>query len=418
MRSQRNMLRQSVPLSRLFSVVNGSTPKSDVREYWDGHIVWITPEDLSNRKDVVVTSARRQLTEAGYKSCGTAFVPPGSIILSTRAPIGNVALAGTMLCTNQGCKALVPIADEVVPRFFLYQLQSQKSALNALGSGTTFPELSSSELRRFRLLMPSKHDQLAITEFLDRETTQAERIVAKYRRLMELLEEKGVALTQQAVTKGLDPDVPMGDTGIDWIGQMPAHWDLVPLRHLVSCLDGSRRPLNAEQRGEMPGALPYWGANGIVDTVSNWLFDEELILLGEDGAPFFERGRNVAFLVNEKVWVNNHIHVLRPRPPVHAAFLAHVLNCVNYGAFIEGSTRDKLTQGSMNAIPIPLPPMHEQRNISDHIDQRAAQLSKLMDMVRRSVSLTKERLSAMISSAVTGQIDVPTCKSSELGGVA
>ena len=84
------------------------------------------------------------------------------------------------------------------------------------------------------------------------------------------------------------------------------------LRHFVTCLDGQRVPLNSSQRADMPGEYPYWGANGVVDTVGNFLFDEDLVLLGEDGAPFDNPLRDVAFHVEEPVWVNNHIHVLKP----------------------------------------------------------------------------------------------------------
>ena len=111
----------------------------------------------------------------------------------------------------------------------------------------------------------------------------------------------------------------------------------------------------------LQGPYPYWGANGIVDHLDDWLFDEPLVLLGEDGAPFFTRNKIVSFAVDRKIWVNNHAHVLRPTG-VHQQFLAHLLNCTDYASFIDGSTRDKLTQGDMNAIPVLLPPKAEQQS--------------------------------------------------------
>ena len=137
------------------------------------------------------------------------------------------------------------------------------------------------------------------------------------------------------------------DSGIEWLGEIPAHWEVKRLTWLTKCLDGKRIPLNAEERGRMQGDYPYWGANSIVDYVDRWLFDEELVLLGEDGAPFFDKSRPVAFRVRGKIWVNNHAHVLRPQSTVDAEFLAHALNCIDYRAFIDGSTRDKLTQSDM-----------------------------------------------------------------------
>ena len=151
------------------------------------------------------------------------------------------------------------------------------------------------------------------------------------------------------------------DSGVGWIGEIPEHWEVKRLSWLTKCLDGKRIPLNAEERGRMQGDYPYFGANSILDYVDQWLFDEELVLLGEDGAPFFDRSRPVAFRVTGKIWVNNHAHVLRPQATIDAEFLAHALNCVDYRAFIDGSTRDKLTQGDMRGIPIQCPEMQEQR---------------------------------------------------------
>ena len=156
----------------------------------------------------------------------------------------------------------------------------------------------------------------------------------------------------------------------------------------------------------MQGDYPYWGANSIVDYIDQWLFNEELVLLGEDGAPFFERSKPVAFRVSGKIWVNNHAHVLRPRARIQARFLANVLNCVDYRAFIDGSTRDKLTQGDMNQIPIQCPDMEEQRAIAAFLHRETARIDALVAKKERLIGLLREKRTALISAAVTGKIDV------------
>ncbi len=195
------------------------------------------------------------------------------------------------------------------------------------------------------------------------------------------------------------------DSGVEWLGEIPAHWEVQKLSWLTKCLDGRRVPLNAEERGRMQGDYPYWGANSIVDHVDQWLFDEELILLGEDGAPFFDRSRPVAFRVAGKIWVNNHAHVLRPRAEMDAAFLAGTLNCVDYRAFIDGSTRDKLTQGDMKAIPIQCPPVQEQGAIAEFLDREAAKIDALVAKKERLIELLQEKRSALITRAVTRGLD-------------
>ena len=134
------------------------------------------------------------------------------------------------------------------------------------------------------------------------------------------------------------------DSRATWIGKIPAHWQISHLRYFCECLDGMRIPLSAEERGDKQGNIPYWGANSVIDHINQWLFDEPLVLIGEDGAPFNDPTRKVAFFINEKVWINNHIHVLRCKKEMNPRFLSHTLNLVDYNNFISGSTRDKLTQ--------------------------------------------------------------------------
>ena len=107
---------------------------------------------------------------------------------------------------------------------------------------------------------------------------------------------------------------------------LPTHWHVTPIRYSSKCLDGKRVPLNVEERSMRRGDYPYWGANGIVDTVDDYIFDEPLVLLGEDGAPFFDKTKPVAFFVSGKIWVNNHIHVLRLAPGFDPRFVAYCLN--------------------------------------------------------------------------------------------
>ena len=195
-------------------------------------------------------------------------------------------------------------------------------------------------------------------------------------------------------------------SGIEWLGEIPAHWEIKRLRHVMRCLDGRRIPLNAQQRGEMQGEYPYWGANGIVDHLNDWLFDEPLVLLGEDGAPLFEASKDVAFFVTGKMWINNHIHVLRPASTIDPVYFTHSLNLTDYAAFIEGTTRDKLTQDKMKDIPVLSPPFPEQRAIAAFLDHQTARLDGLAAKIRDSITMLREYRTALISAAVTGKIDV------------
>ena len=212
-------------------------------------------------------------------------------------------------------------------------------------------------------------------------------------------------LIEKAHLRRFRPYPEYRESGVEWLGEIPKHWQVKRLSWLTKCLDGKRIPLNSEERGRMQGDFPYWGANSIVDYVDQWLFDEELVLLGEDGAPFFDRSRPVAFRVAGKIWVNNHAHVLRPQAVIDARFLAHALNCVDYRAFIDGSTRDKLTQGDMRSIPVQCPNVKEQRTIAHFIDRKNTEIDASVARMERLIELLQEKRAALITRAVTRGVD-------------
>ena len=205
------------------------------------------------------------------------------------------------------------------------------------------------------------------------------------------------------------------DSGVEWAKNIPAHWNEKKLKHVSICLDEKRIPLNAKERGEMTGDIPYWGANGIVDHVSSWIFDEELVLVGEDGAPFFDKNKDVAFNVSGKVWVNNHAHILRPiKPLINIKFLKYALNTVSYELYINGSTRDKLTQFELNNIRLAYPPVKEQNQVANYLDRETARIDKLITEKQNFIKLLKEKRQALISHVVTKGLD-PDVKVKESG---
>jgi len=148
------------------------------------------------------------------------------------------------------------------------------------------------------------------------------------------------------------------------------HWDVVPLGEAVTFLDNMRRPVTASERVE--GPYPYYGANGIQGTINDFIFDEPLLLLAEDGGNFGNPKRDIAYLVEGRYWVNNHAHVIRPKASLDLRFLYRVLQRYDVTPFIKGATRAKLTKGDATKIPIPLPPLPEQRRIAAILDSADA----------------------------------------------
>ncbi len=204
------------------------------------------------------------------------------------------------------------------------------------------------------------------------------------------------------------------DSGIEWLGEVPEHWQIKALRYLSVCLDGKRIPLNGEQRADKQGDIPYWGANAVMDYVDEAIFDEELLLGGEDGAPFLDPLKPVAFHSSGPVWPNNHIHVLRPNRPEWVRFLVYAMNSADYANYIEGSTRQKLNQSRLMGMPVSWPSYEEQTQIARFLDHETARIDALIEEQQRLIELLKEKRQAVISHAVTKGLD-PTVPMKDSG---
>jgi type I restriction enzyme S subunit len=338
-----------------------------------------------------------------------------------RAAQGDIAY--NMMRMWQGAVGVVPVNGLVSPAYvvaypyteadaryfaYLFRTADYKHEVENYSRGIV-PDRNRLYWESFKQILspiPPVEEQRLIVRFLDAHGAFTARLIRAKQRLIRLLEEQKQAIIHRALTRGLDPNVRLKPSGVLWLGDIPEPWDVVHLRYLVRCLDGQRVPLNGTQRGAMQGPFPYWGANRIIDHVNSWLFDEDLVLLGEDGAPFFEAGRDVSFAVSGKIWVNNHAHVLKCKPCVSSSFLATALNCVDYRNFIDGSTRDKLTQRAMGSIPIQVPEVLEQRRIVDRVDQETSDLRHALRVLHGEISLIRELRSAVIADIVTGKLNV------------
>ena len=197
----------------------------------------------------------------------------------------------------------------------------------------------------------------------------------------------------------------MSARGTYLLPKLPPAWRATPVRYATTCLDGRRVPLNGDERGRRQGDYPYWGANGVVDAIDDFIFDEPLVLLGEDGAPFFDKSKSVAFFVTGRIWVNNHIHVLRTEPGFEPRFVAYALNATDYTPWIEGSTRDKLTQDKMGSILLPTPTLAEQQTIANFLDKESIRTDGLLAAKQRLLDLLAEKRRAIIATAVTRGLD-------------
>ena len=407
-------------LKSRFRVVNGSTPRSMEPTYWDGAITWITPEDLGGMADSTIQASRRNLTETGLQSCGASLVPAGSLVLSTRAPIGYLAIAGVDLCTNQGCRSLV-FRDGLSRRYPLYHLLIARPALVSLGQGSTFMELPKDRLETIPILQPSPEEQHTIAAFLDRETSKIDALVAKKERLIKLLQEKRTALITRTVTKGLDPDAPMKDSEVTWLAQLPTHWSVRRLKRIsreisVGVVVNPSSYISEEgvpfvygsdiREGSVAAEIPRkmsFKQNTLLSKSRLNAGDLVMVRVGAPGvtaviSPDLE-GANCASVVivrRENSFDSNWLcYVMNSR------IVRHQVTLVQYGA-----AQEQFNVAHAVEFMVPTPPLGEQNELSAFLDRETAKIDDLIANIRKSINRFNELRTALISAAVTGKIDV------------
>src|SRR5690606_18909183 len=130
------------PIENVAEIVSGATPRTDNPKYWDGTIRWVTPKELSDVEGIYIAETERHITEAGLKSCAATILPPGSVLFSSRAPIGHTAICTTSMATNQGFKSFIPKRNRLDAHYLLTWLRLRRHFLEGLGTGATFKEVS------------------------------------------------------------------------------------------------------------------------------------------------------------------------------------------------------------------------------------------------------------------------------------
>ena len=305
---------------------------------------------------------------------------------------------GYLVRFNFGC----PIKSRFIFYFTKSRYFEHWITLNTIQS--TIGNVNGQKYSNLEIPVPSFSEQAQIVKFLEQKTKQIDKLIRIKERQIALLQEQRTALINQVVTKGLDPNVEMKPSGVEWIGEIPAHWKISKVKHEFESLDNLRIPLNAETRGSMKTKVyDYYGASGVIDKVENYIFDEPLILIGEDGANLRLRSTPLAFKATGRYWVNNHAHVLKPKHG-NIDYLANMLESLNYAHYITGAAQPKLTSEHLMNITVIIPPPLEQAQIANFLDRKTKQIDKLIAIENQKIQLLKEYRQSLISEVVTGKI--------------
>jgi len=238
--------------NQIFKIHNGATPKTSEADYWGDEIAWFTPKDLGDNDRKEISQSLKMITELGYQNCGVSLAPAKSIVLSKRAPIGHLAITTIPAVVNQGCLLLEPFEQYDV-NYFYYWLYGYKSVLNSFGQGSTFMELPREKFAMLKISVPPLDEQTAIAHYLDTKLGEIDALIDKQQTLLEKLAERRTATITAAVTRGLNPNAPMKNSGVEWLGDVPAHWEMKAIKRVVKEHAGNGFPIELQgNNGDVP----------------------------------------------------------------------------------------------------------------------------------------------------------------------
>jgi type I restriction enzyme S subunit len=294
-------------------------------------------------------------------------------------------------------------------QFLFYVLNSSLFSFQAgLYQTSTIFQLTTSTLNAMVVPLPPPDEQRAIAGFLDRQTMRLDNLVGKKRQLIEKLKEKRTALISRTVTGGLPPEAAraadlnrhpkLKPSGIEWLGEIPEHWDVVKLGHLARLRSGEN--ITSEEL-EDTGDFPVFGGNGIRGHSSRFTHDGTFVLIGRQGALC----GNINY-ASGRFWASEHAVVVIPLRPLVTAWLGELLRAMNLNQYSVSAAQPGLAVDTVSALRIPVPPEPEQCAIADYLDRETAKLDRMMDKVEAAIEKLQEYRTALITSAVTGKIDV------------
>lgn len=399
-----------------FSFKTGFTPPSGKTEYYeDGTHIWINISDLQEKQ---IHDSVNKITDKAIEDFKPNVVPKGSLLYSFKLSVGRVGFNMVDCYTNEAIFSIDPNGSANL-NFFYYSLPEQiiKNANeNIYGAKILNQEL----IKNAFLVVPTPEEQTAIANFLDRKTTEIDELIADKKRLLELYEEEKTAIINQAVTKGINPNVPMKDSGIEWLGEIPEHWEVKRLSWCFEIIGSGTTPKAGSEEYYSNGEFNWLLTGDLTDgdiletskKVTQKALDDHTslkkypvnsIVMAMYGATIGKLGiLKIPTTVNQACCVmGNPIHL-------HYQFAFFLLlaarkEIINMSY---GGGQPNISQELIKSFRVQVPPIEEQKTIVNHIETECALIDCKTENTKKLIDLLTEYRTALISEVVTGKIKV------------
>jgi type I restriction enzyme S subunit len=415
-------------LTRRYS---GGTPDKAKLEYWEnGTIPWLNSGAVNDR---LINEPSAYITADAFANSSAKWIPEAALVMALAGQgktKGMVAQLGFPSTCNQSMAAIIP-GPEIAARFLFWWLESNYQNIRNMAGGDLRDGLNLELLGNIPCPLPTAAEQSQIVAFLDCETAKIDELVVEQRRLMELLKEKRQAVISHAVTKGLNPDVPMKESGIEWFGELPEHWSCgnklktlaqkFPAAFTNGPFGSDLLTAELQEEGVPVIYIRDLKVAGYSRTSSSYVTSQKAlqldkfrvdsgdILIAKVGDPpgfccVYPKGEPPGIVCQDVIRMKPNLEL------ISSDYLCFLLNSPPGIEAIDSIcvelTRKRFSLADLHSLRLPIPPMVEQMEIAQRLNTVVVELDTLTTEAQRTIDLPQERRIALISAAVTGQIDV------------
>lgn len=356
-------------LGEIGEIITGNTPRtSDPKNYESNDICFIKPSDFSDNDIAELKQSEFYISE--YAKDTARILPKECILVTCIGIIGKVAINQIPCAFNQQINALVPLKGLCDIKYVAYAIQSKQGKMKNIANAAVVPILNKTQFSNIEIPLPEIEEQKRISTLLNKIDWLISLRKQQLTKLDELVKARFVEMFGEPMSN------PMG-------------WKRVRFDSISENLDSKRVPVTESDRKD--GIYPYYGASGIVDWINDYIFDEDILLVSEDGANLLMRSTPIAFSVSGKSWVNNHAHVVRFHDFATQKFIEVYFSLIDISEYITGTAQPKLNQAKLNAMLFCWPPLALQNQFATFVERVYRQKQTVQQSLER-LELMKKAL--------------------------
>lgn len=411
-------------------IIGGGTPDTSVSSHWatekkDSYL-WVSIEDIT--KSNFIRDTKKYITKSGLESSSAKIIPPFSILYSIYASLGKIAYSDLPVTTNQAILAIQP-QDNLFYKFLFYFLHSTTRDIITLSSMTTQNNISLFVVQNLKIPLPPLQEQKAIADFLDKKTHQIEEFITKKQKLIALLEEKKQTLINQCVTQGLDSSTSLKDSGVEWIGKIPTHWEVKKLKLLfgigsglgITKADFVPSGIPCVSYGEIHSKYPCrlnTGIHPLPYVSEDYLSSKPQALLKKGDFVFADTSEDIegsgnftSLQSDDPVFAGYHTIVLKPKTQsIHSPYFSFLFDSLGIRNQVRkevcGVKVYSITKSILKEVQCLIPPLEEQKAIAEYLDTQIEKIDLAICKIKSQINLIKEYKTTLIPKAVCGRVEI------------